>query len=141
MISFAREKGWFEGRDEDFSFRDAFNPLDFSGARACDARAWSAFNILGDGTFTYMEDGREVSRPASDWVDYAMGYDLKGEMPLFIKPSRKIGAKDVADVMRDHYEGTPSRPGSGLLLSQEGIFLMKWARLYGSGATMRLHLI
>ena len=107
VISFAREKGWFEGRDEDFSFRDAFNPLDFSGARACDARAWSAFNILCDGTFTYMEDGREVSRPASDWVDYAMGYDLKGEMPLFIKPSRKIGAKDVADVMRDHYEGTP----------------------------------
>lgn len=107
VISFAREKGWFEGRDEDFSFRDAFNPLDFSGARACDARAWSAFNILGDGTFTYMEDGREVSRPASDWVDYAMGYDLKGEMPLFIKPSRKIGVKDVADVMRDHYEGTP----------------------------------
>lgn len=107
VISFAREKGWFEGRDEDFSFREAFNPLDFSGARACDARAWSAFNILGDGTFTYMEDGREVSRPASDWVDYAMGYDLKGEMPLFIKPSRKIGAKDVADVMRDHYEGTP----------------------------------
>lgn len=106
VISFAREKGWFEGRDEDFSFRDAFNPLDFSGARACDARAWSAFNILGDGTFTYMEDGREVSRPASDWVDYAMGYDLKGEMPLFIKPSRKIGVKDVADVMRDHYEGT-----------------------------------
>lgn len=107
VISFAREKGWFEGRDEDFSFSDAFNPLDFSGARACDARAWSAFNILGDGTFTYMEDGREVSRPASDWVDYAMGYDLKGEMPLFIKPSRKIGAKDVADVMRDHFEGTP----------------------------------
>lgn len=107
VISFAREKGWFEGRDEDFSFRDAFNPLDFSGARACDARAWSAFNILGDGTFTFMEDGKEVSRPASDWVDYAMGYDLKGEMPLFIKPSRKIGAKDVADVMRDHYEGTP----------------------------------
>lgn len=107
VISFARDKGWFDGRDEDFSFRDAFNPLDFSGARACDARAWSAFNILGDGTFTYMEDGREVSRPASDWVDYAMGYDLKGEMPLFIKPSRKIGAKDVADVMRDHYEGTP----------------------------------
>ena len=107
VISFAREKGWFEGRDEDFSFRDAFNPLDFSGARACDARAWSAFNILGDGTFTYMEDGREVSRPASDWIDYAMGYDLKGEMPLFIKPSRKIGVKDVADVMRDHYEGTP----------------------------------
>lgn len=107
VISFAREKGWYSGSDEDFSFRDAYNPLDFSGARGCDARAWSAFNILCDGTFTYTQDGREVSRPASEWLDYAMGYDLKGEMPLFVKPSRKISAKDVADVMRDHYEGTP----------------------------------
>jgi dipeptidase len=108
VISFARSKGWYEGDDAGFSFRDAYNPLDFGGARGCDARAWSAFNILCDGVFTYLDaDGREVSAPASDWLDYAMGYDLKGEMPLFVKPSRKISVKDVADVMRDHYEGTP----------------------------------
>ena len=108
VISFARSKGWYEGDDAGFSFRDAYNPLDFGGARACDARAWSAFNILCNGTFTYLDaEGREVSAPASDWLDYAMGYDLKGEMPLFVKPSRKITVKDVADVMRDHYEGTP----------------------------------
>ena len=107
VISFAREQGWYEGEDADFSFRDAYNPLDFGGARACDARAWSAFNILCDGVFTYEENGQEISRPAADWLDYAMGYDLKGEMPLFVKPARKITVKDVADVMRDHYEGTP----------------------------------
>ena len=107
VISFAREMGWFEGRDEDFSFRDTYNPLDFSGARACEARAWSAFNILCDGQFTYFDTDKEVTCPASDWLDYAMGYDLKGEMPLFVKPSRKIGVKDVADVMRDHFENTP----------------------------------
>ena len=107
VISFAREKGWFSGEDADFSFRDAYNPLDFSGARACDARAWSAFNILCDGQFTYTENGAEVTRPASDWLDYAMGYDLKGEMPLFVKPARKITMKNVADAMRDHFEGTP----------------------------------
>ena len=107
VISFAREKGWFDGEDKDFSFRDAYNPLDFGGARGCDARAWSAFNILCDGVFTFDCDGQEVSRPASDWLDYAMGYDLDGQMPLFVKPSRKISVKDVADVMRDHYEGTP----------------------------------
>ncbi len=107
VISFAREKGWFSGEDAEFSFRDAYNPLDFSGARACDARAWSAFNMLGDGQFTYEENGRTLTRPASDWLDYAMGYDLKGEMPLFIKPERKITVKDVADAMRDHFEGTP----------------------------------
>ena len=107
VIDFARRQGWYEGKDEDFSFRDAYNPLDFSGARACDARAWSAFNILCDGTFTYEQNGALVSAPASDWLEYAMGHELSGEMPLFVKPSRKISAKDVADVMRDHYEGTP----------------------------------
>ena len=107
VIDFARRQGWYEGKDEDFSFRDAYNPLDFSGARACDARAWSAFNILCDGTFTYEQNGTLVSAPASDWLEYAMGHELSGEMPLFVKPSRKISAKDVADVMRDHFEGTP----------------------------------
>ena len=107
VISFAREQGWYEGDDDDFSFRDAYNPLDFGGARACDARAWSAFNILGKGTFTYEDDDEMVSRPATDWLDYAMGYDLEGEMPLWIKPAGKVSVKDVADVMRDHYEGTP----------------------------------
>ena len=108
VISFARKKGYFSGKDEEFSFRDAYCPLDFGTVRGCDARAWAAFNILCDGVFTYIDDsGKEVSRPASDWLNYAMGYDLKGEMPLFVKPSRKITVKDVADVMRDHFEGTP----------------------------------
>ena len=107
VISFAREKGWFDGEDAEFSVRDAYNPLNFGGARGCEARAWSAFNILCDGTFTYEENGREVSRPADDWLEFAMGYDLDGQMPLFVKPSRKLTMKDVADVMRDHFEGTP----------------------------------
>nr|MCR5325325.1 C69 family dipeptidase [Bacteroidales bacterium] len=80
VAEFARSKGWYSGSDEDFSFRDAYNPLDFGGARACDARAWAAFNILCDGQFTYEENGAEVTRPASDWLEYAMGYDMKGEM-------------------------------------------------------------
>ena len=108
VITFAREKGWFSGEDSEFSFCDAYCPLDFGTVRACDARVWSAFNILCDGQFTYMdESGREVTRPASDWLDYAMGYNLDNPMPLFVKPSRQISVKDVADVMRDHFEGTP----------------------------------
>ena len=107
VISFAREKGWFSGKDEEFSFREAYNPLDFGGARFCDARAWAAFNILCDGNFTYEENGVECTRPASDWHEYILGHDIQGEMPLFVKPSRKLSPKDVADVMRDHFEGTP----------------------------------
>lgn len=108
VISFAREKGWFDGEDSEFSFCDTYCPLDFGTVRGCDARVWSAFNILCDGQFTYMdENGREVTRPASDWLDYAMGYNFGNPMPLFVKPSRKISVKNVADVMRDHFEGTP----------------------------------
>ena len=108
VITFAREKGYFEGEDKDFSFCDAYAPLDFSGMRGCEARAWSAFNILCDGKFTYMdENGNEVTKDAYDYIEYAMGHDKTKRFPLFVKPSRKISVKDVADVMRDHYEGTP----------------------------------
>ena len=108
VITFAREKGYFNGEDKDFSFCDAYAPLDFSGMRGCEARAWTAFNILCDGKFTYLdENGNEVTADAYDYIDYAMGWDKTKRFPLFVKPSRKISVKNVADVMRDHYEGTP----------------------------------
>ena len=108
VISFAREMGYFDGKDEDFSFCDAYNPLNFGAMRGCEARAWSAFNILCDGQFTFEdENGKEVTCDSYEYLDYAMGYDASKRFPLFVKPSRKITMKDVADVMRDHFEGTP----------------------------------
>ena len=107
MIDFAREMGWFSGKDEDFDYTAAFNPIDFGGARACDARAWSAFNILTGGEFTYEKDGKMVTEPASAYYDYITGKNLSHRMPLFVKPSKKITVKNVADAMRDHFEGTP----------------------------------
>ena len=108
VISFAREMGYFKGEDKDFSFCDAYAPLDFSGMRGCEARAWSAFNILCDGKFTFEdENGNVVTKDANDYIEYAMGWDASKRFPLFVKPARKISVKDVADVMRDHYEGTP----------------------------------
>ncbi|MBR2609265.1 MAG: C69 family dipeptidase [Bacteroidales bacterium] len=108
VISFAREKGYFSGEDKDFNFCDAYAPLDFSGMRGCEARAWAAFNILCDGKFTFEdENGNIVTKDAYDYIEYAMGWDKSKRFPLFVKPSRKISVKNVADVMRDHYEGTP----------------------------------
>ena len=108
VISFARERGYFSGEDSAFSFADAYNPLDFGGMRGCEARAWSAFNILCDGTFTFMdESGAQQSAPAMDYIEYALGHDTTKRFPLFVKPSRKLTVADVARVMRDHYEGTP----------------------------------
>ncbi len=108
VISFAREMGYFDGKDEEFSFCDAYNPLNFGSMRGCEARAWAAFNILCDGQFTFEdENGNLVTRNSYDYIDYAMGYDASKRFPLFVRPERKLTVKDVADVMRDHFEGTP----------------------------------
>ena len=108
VIDFAREMGYFDGPDEEFSFCDAYNPLNFGALRGCESRAWSAFNILCDGQFTFEDgDGNTVTRDAYDYIDYAMGYDASKRFPLFVRPSRKLTVKDVADAMRDHFEGTP----------------------------------
>ncbi len=103
VISFAREMGYFEGEDRDFSFCDAYAPLDFWGARACEARVWSFFRRVADGMDKY--------------TDYAMGHNLTNRMPLWVKPSEKVSPKTLFDAMRDHYEGTPmdmtTDPGAG----------------------------
>lgn len=93
VVSQAREQGLYSGTDAEFSFCDVYNPLDFGGARGCEARVWSFFNRFAEGMDQYL--------------DYAMGYDLKNHMPLYVKPKGKISQKQLADMMRDHYEGTP----------------------------------
>ncbi len=108
VIEFARKKGWFSGNDSEFSFRDAYCPADFGALRGCESRVWSAFNILSQGSFTFEDnDGNLTTRDAQDYLDYAMGYNPDNRLPLWIKPSKKVTVKNVADIMRDHYEGTP----------------------------------
>ncbi len=100
VISFAREKGWYNGTNKDFSFSDVYAPVDFGGARFCDARVWAGFNKVSSGMDAYE--------------DYAEG-DVKhgGEnkfptnrIPLWIKPDKKLTVHDVMEMMRDHFEGT-----------------------------------
>lgn len=108
VIDFARSKGWFSGENSEFSFRDAYCPADFGALRGCEARVWIAFNILSHGWFTFEETkGNLVTKDAYSYVDYAMGHNPDNRMPLWIKPAKKVTVKNVADVMRDHYEGTP----------------------------------
>ena len=108
VISFARRKGYFDGLDSEFSFKKAYEPLDFGTVRGCDARVWAAFNILTDGWFSfYDEEGNPVTRDAYSYLDYVLGNDLNGDLPLYVYPRKKAGVKEVADVMRDHFEGTP----------------------------------
>lgn len=92
VISFAREKGYFSGVNKDFSFADAYAPLDFGARRFCEARVWSYFNMFTD--------------QGKAFLPYIQG-ETNDPMPLFIKPNRKISVQDVQNAMRDHYEGTP----------------------------------
>ena len=88
----ARKFGWFEGEDKDFSFAEAYAPLDFGAMRGCEARVWSFFRTVADDMDQYE--------------DYAMGHNKKNRMPLWVKPRTKVSPKVLMDCMRDHYEGT-----------------------------------
>ena len=92
VISFAREKGYFDGVNKDFSFADAYAPLDFGARRYCEARVWSYFNMFTD--------------RGNEFLPYILG-ETDTPMPLFVKPNRKVSVQDVKNAMRDHYEGTP----------------------------------
>ena len=95
VISYARRKGFFAGKDEEFDFSKAYSPTDFHMQRACEARVWSIFNKFSDDFSKYVAtvDGFHL--------------DSSEEMPLFIRPNRKLSLRDAMDVMRDHYEGAP----------------------------------
>lgn len=93
VITFARKNGWFNGKDEEFSFADTYNPLTFSGVRACDARVYSMFRRVCDSVKVYE--------------DYALGHNNAHRLPLWVKPDRKLTVQDVMGLMRDHFEGTP----------------------------------
>ncbi|GET34073.1 peptidase C69 [Prolixibacter bellariivorans] len=110
VISFAREKGWFDGKNKDFSFSGTYAPVDFGGARFCDARVWAGF--------------RKVASNMDRYQDYALGKITHGangyatnRMPLWVKPDTLLTVKDVMGMMRDHFEGTAldmtKDPGAG----------------------------
>lgn len=92
MIKFARKRGYFTGKDQDFSFADAFAEHDPSTRRGCDARVWSYFRRFNDGADQYFA-----------WVNA----DSNEPMPLYIIPDRKVSPEGMQDAMRDRFQGTP----------------------------------
>ncbi len=99
VVSFARKKGWYSGKDADFSWKMAYAKPDFSGRRFCDARAWAFLNHFKD---------------MSRYLPWALGKDPNAEdMPLWVVPDKKVSVKDVEACMRDHYEGTPLSVADG----------------------------
>ena len=101
IIDFARKKGLFSGKDSEFSFQKAFNPYDFSGLLACEARVWSFYRHFSDDMDRFLPFVTGQTFLATG------GKDAGEAMPLYIKPNRKVSAQDIKDCMRDQYEGTP----------------------------------
>ena len=95
VISFAREMGYFDGADKDFSFREAYQPMDFSKIRACEARVWSFFR-------------HHYSTEVMDSYLPFINGDMSeiDALPLWIKPDKLVSYRDIQNDMRDHYEGT-----------------------------------
>lgn len=94
VISFAREKGYFTGKDEDFSFQEAYAPADFGALRYCEARVWSFFH-------------KWAAEDMNQYLSFAKGETTDNPMPLYVKPKSLLSVQDVKDMMRDHYEDTP----------------------------------
>ena len=92
VIEFAREMGYYEGSDKDFSFADAYAPLDYGALRFCEARVYAMFNRAAPSLGLSM--------------DFVKGVEGAEPMPLWIKPDRKLSVHDIMEFMRDHFEGT-----------------------------------
>lgn len=90
VISFAKEKGYFDGKDKDFSFAEAYAPMDYGALRFCEARVWSMF--------------RRAAPSKNLSMDYVKGEKGAKPMPLWIEPDKKLSAHDVMEFMRDHFE-------------------------------------
>lgn len=99
VITFARKRGYFTGKDAEFSFSDVYNPLDFGGIRFCEARVWAFF--------------RKIDPATDSYISYING-ETKQRMPLWVKPQEKLSCEFVQACMRDHYEGTPLDMTKGL---------------------------
>lgn len=93
VISFAREKGYFNGPDEEFDFSEAYMVYDYLALRGCDGRVWSFFNRFAP----------ETAAGSLDWVMAGTGEP----MPLWVKPDSLLTLSDMQWMMRDHFEGTP----------------------------------
>ena len=112
VISFAKTHGFYKGSDEAFSFSDVYNPLNFGGARFCDARVWSFFRkiskeIRDNQEYTNYAEGKFIHQPQfSDKSPNPNGY-VSNRLPLWVKPDSTVTLQQVKAAMRDHYEDTP----------------------------------
>lgn len=101
VVSYARKKGFFSGKDADFSFRDAYSPE--ISIRSCESRCWSFMNKMdAEKMKAYLP--YILGEKKTEIID---GKECPIAMPLYLKPDHKVSLSELKNLMRDHYEGTP----------------------------------
>ena len=98
VISFAVDKGWYDpDSGEPFNWKKTYSPSEGSAAssRGTRVRLWRFFDIVA---------------PSKNFSTETPNMDL----PFSVKPDNKISAKDVMNITRDKFEGTPFDPVRGL---------------------------
>jgi len=93
IISFAKEQAFFVGADKDFSFSQAYAPVDFEAVRFCELRVWAMFNEITQGMDAYWE--------------HVIGKDLNKRLPLYVKPHKKLKPQDLMGFKRNYLQNTP----------------------------------
>jgi len=99
VVDFAREMGWFEGDDSEFSFVDAYDPVTPTSLLLCESRVWSVY--------------RRAAPSKNFSEDYWRAVEGAEPYPLFIKPDEKISIQDMIGFVRDHFHDTPYYTGEG----------------------------
>ena len=92
LIPFARKRGYFSGKDEDFSFADAFEHHTADTRRGCDGRVWTYFRRYNPDSDKYFA-----------WVNA----DSDEPMPLYVIPDKKVDLAGMQASMRDLFQDTP----------------------------------
>ncbi len=93
VVDFAIENKYYNPEtNPNFSFADAYNPLDVGSLFACEGRVWSIF--------------RRAASSLNLSSDFWRGIKGTQPYPLFVKPDNKLTVADVIALMRDHFEGT-----------------------------------
>jgi dipeptidase len=100
VVDFARERGWFDGPREEFSFVDAYNPLDPASLLLCEGRVWSVY--------------RRAAPSKNFSADYWRCVEGAEPYPLFVKPDKKVSIQDMIAFVRDHFHDSPFYTGEGI---------------------------
>ncbi|HAJ99737.1 MAG TPA: hypothetical protein DCM62_06910 [Bacteroidales bacterium] len=93
VVDFARERGWFRGSRNQFSFREAYNPITPRSLLLCEGRVWSIYRRAAPSQ--YFSD------------KYWRGVEGAEPYPLFIRPDKPLTVGDMKALVRDHFHGTP----------------------------------